>query len=959
MTGPDLHAVSVRGAALLHRRGPISIITDNSGQHAPRSTARSIEPRDSYGIVGGMAQEWHARRVAEVLEALDTQASGLSEEAAGRLLVTHGPNRLEAKKKRRAIVLFLKQFLSPLIYVLLGAAILSVVLDHYMDAVVILAVLILNAVIGFVQEQQAARAMEALVAMTAPKAQVRRDATVMTIPVEDIVPGDIILLESGNRVPADARVIEEANLKVIEASLTGESTSVDKEVDPIPEETPVAERNNMVFMGTNVTHGRAAAVVVSTGMNTQMGAIATALRDVEDEPTPVEKSITTLSRYIVVLVLGVVAILAAVGFYRGLDPLEIVFLAVAAAVSAIPEGLPAVVTVVLAIGMRLMAKRNAIVRRLVAVETLGSATVICSDKTGTLTMNEMTVRRVYVDGRFVDVTGEGYIPEGQFESDGAAVSPDEDSTLGLLLRTGVLCNEASLVKRGQNYEIVGDPTEAALVVAAAKAGIDKESLQRRLHRSCEIPFESEQQYMAVGYEEESRARVYVKGSVERLLSFCDTIMNDGEEVPLDDEAKAAILQATEKLAADAMRVIALGVADFPSSPHKLKCNQFAGTLTFLGLAGMADPPREEARLAIRQCRDAGIRVIMITGDHRATAEAIARQLELPKGRAIEGTALQKMSDDELAREIEEVSVFARIEPLHKLRIVDALKAKGHVVAMTGDGVNDAPALKTANIGIAMGITGTDVAKESSDMILADDNFASVVAAVEEGRAIFQRLRSVVFFLLSTNLGELIALILAVAVLGKVPLLAVQIIWVNLVTDTAAAIPLGLEPKSGDELAQPPRHPRVGLLYPGNIMRIVFLAAMMGVGVFLVFNWANQRMPVDEARTLAFCTMVTFEWFRAFNARSDEHTLLSLGLFTNRVLLASITVAVLLQLAVVYLPIGQTAFHTVPLSLKHWGIALGAAGGLFLIEEMRKLLFPRLFSLGKWQPLRRKAGSITA
>lgn len=898
-----------------------------------------------------MTQEWHVRTVSQSLEALDSSASGLSEEDARRRLAVHGPNRLEAKKKKSPLVLFLRQFLSPLIYVLLGAAILSMALDHYMDAGVILAVLVLNAVIGFIQEQQAAKAMEALVRMTAPRAQVRRDATVMTIPVEQIVPGDIILLESGNRVPADARVIEEANLKVMEASLTGESTSVDKEVDSLLDDTPVAERNNMVFMGTSVTHGRAAAVVVSTGMKTQMGAIAAALRDVEEERTPVEKSIATLSRYIIVLVMLVVGALAAVGYYRGLDPLEIVFLAVAAAVSAIPEGLPAVVTVVLALGMRLMAKRNAIVRRLVAVETLGSATVICSDKTGTLTMNEMTARRIYVDGKFVEVSGEGYAPVGRFSSDGAAVPSDERTTLGLLLRTAALCNEASLVQKGENYDIIGDPTEAALVVAAAKAGIAKASLQHRLRRTCEIPFESEQQYMAVGYDEHDHNRVYVKGSVERLLSFCSTWQNDGEVLPLDDEARMEIVRATETLASGAMRIIALGYAQFPSSPQKLKCDHFADRLTFLGLVGLADPPREEARLAVRHCREAGIRVVMITGDHRATAEAVARQLDLPEGRAVEGRDVQRMSDEELAREIKDITVFARIEPLHKLRIVNALKSQGHVVAMTGDGVNDAPALKTANIGIAMGITGTDVAKESADMVLADDNFASVVAAVEEGRAIFARLRSVIFFLLSTNLGELLALIITVAVLGKAPLLAIQIIWVNLVTDTTAAVPLGMEPKSGDELSQPPRHPRVGLLYPGNILRILFLAGLMGIGVFLVFDWAQQRMPLQEAQTLAFCTMVTFEWVRAFNARSDERTLLSLGLLSNKVLLASIALAIALQLAVLYIPAGQAAFQTVPLSLERWGIALGAAACLFFIEEIRKLLFPRLFSLGKYQPLR--------
>ncbi|MBE9505987.1 MAG: HAD-IC family P-type ATPase [Chloroflexi bacterium] len=402
-----------------------------------------------------------------------------------------------------------------------------------------------------------------------------------------------------------------------------------------------------------------------------------------------------------------------------------------------------------------------------------------------------------------------------------------------------------------------------------------------------------------------------------------------------------------------MRVIALAYMDISETPRKLKCKDIEGNLTFLGLSGMADPPREEARRAIRQCAGAGIRVMMITGDHKITAAAIARELELPEGRAVEGRELQQMSDDELAREIGGISVFARIEPLHKLRIVNALKSQGHIVAMTGDGVNDAPALKSSNIGISMGLTGTDVAKEASDMVLADDNFASVVAAIEEGRAIFARLRNVLFFLLSTNIGELIALTVSVAVVGKAPLLAVQIIWVNLVTDTAAAIPLGLEPKAGDELTQPPRHPRVGLLFPGLIMRIVFLSCMMGIGVFVIFNWAQARMPLDEARTLAFCSMVAFEWFRSFNARSDERTLLSIGLLRNPYLIASITVAVLLQLGVVYLPFAQVAFHTAPLSIEQWGIAVAAAAALFTVEEIRKLVAPRLFSAGKWQPVRRR------
>ncbi len=886
---------------------------------------------------------------------LGSKESGLTDGHVASLQATYGPNRLEGAKKTPAILLFLRQFLSPLIYVLLAAALASLLLAKYVDAIVISAVLLLNAIIGFTQEQQAAKTMEALVRMTAPKARIRREGSVRVIPVEDIVPGDILLLESGNRVPADARVIEEANLKVVEASLTGESTSVDKEAYPLPEATPVAERENMVFMGTIVTHGRATAVVVGTGMDTQMGAIAGALREVKDEPTPIEKSIRKLSRYIIFLVLSFVAVLAVIGLYRGLEPIDVLFLAVAASVSAIPEGLPAVVTVVLAIGMRFMARRNAIIRRLVAVETLGSATVICSDKTGTLTMNEMTVRRIYVDGEFVEVTGEGYSPEGEFRRHGAMLSPFEHETLRLLLLSGTLCSDAELVPRDGTFEPVGDPTEISLVVAGAKAGINKEYERSFLHRTCEIPFESEQQFMAIGYEGPDYTRIYVKGSVERMLGLCGTVLKNGRLHPLDDKESEEVHRATEELASDAMRVLALGYIDVSASPNKLKCGQLQGELTFLGLAGMADPPREEVKRAVLQCRQAGIRVVMITGDHRATAESIARQLELPPGKTVDGRELQAMSDTELADQIDNITVFARIDPLFKLRIVNALKARGHVVAMTGDGVNDAPALKTANIGIAMGITGTDVAKEAADMVLADDNFSSVVAAVEEGRAIFTRLRNVLFFLLSTGVGELVALTISVAMLGTAPLLAVQIIWVNLVTATPSAIPLGLEPKYGDELHQPPRHPQVGLIFPGNILRVAIMAGLMGLGVFLVFRWADSTMNIEKARTMAFCTMVAFEWFNAFSSRSDTHRVWELGPLKNRYLVGGIGLAVLLQLGAVYLPVGQTAFQTVPLSPVEWLVPIACGALLLGAEEVRKLIAPDLFSIGKWQPVVRPGG----
>ena len=899
-----------------------------------------------------MSEQWHILSSDEALRALNSRRSGLTETEAKVKLLQYGPNELKGKKKTPPILVFLRQFLSPLIYVLLVAVIISAIVGHFIDAGVILGVLLLNAVIGFIQETRAERAMEALIQMAAPKAKVRRDGRVKLVPAREIAPGDIVLLETGDRVPADARLIEASNLKINEAMLTGESMPVDKRTEALPEEVPVAERKNLVYMGTIVTYGRATAMAVRTGMSTEIGKIATAIQEIKPERTPLQKNISKLSRIIIVLFLGVCGLLVIVGMLRGLGWLEMFLLAVAAAVSAIPEGLPAVVTVVLAVGMRIMARRNAIIRKLVAVETLGSATVICSDKTGTLTLNEMTVQRLYVDGQWVEVTGEGYMPWGEFRRDGQRVNPESEQSLALLLRIGALCNDALLTGEDDECcDIFGDPTEGALLVAAAKAGISKGKLERAFPRLDELPFQSEKQYMATLHPRDGGRVVYVKGAVERLLSLSKYLLKGDEVVPLAEADTQAIMQANIVMAREAMRVIATAYVDLPRDFEELKDQDIRGSLVFVGLAGMADPPRKEVEEAVKLCKQAGIKVVMITGDHKVTAESIAHQLNLPPGEAITSAELQEMSDEELSRQIEDISVFARIEPLHKLRIVNAFKSHGHVVAMTGDGVNDAPALKAADIGIAMGITGTDVAKEGSDMILADDNFTSVVAAVDEGRAIFNRLRNVIFFLLSTNLGELLALLLTIFFIGKAPLLAVQIIWINLVTDTAAAVPLGLEPKVGDELKQPPRHPKVGLIFPGLLLRIGFLATMMGLGVFLIFSWAQSRMSLEEARTVAFCSMVAFEWFKAFTARSDEYTVFKLGVFRNRWLVMSISVAIMLQLAVVYVPFLQVAFSTVPLGIDKWGIALLAGGTLFVIEETRKALFPRLFSLGRWRPLR--------
>lgn len=903
-------------------------------------------------------EHWHCLSADEALQRISSVRSGLTEAEAKKRLIRYGYNELKGKKKPSPILVFLKQFLSPLIYVLIAAMTISLIARHYIDALVILGVLLLNAIVGCVQELRAEKAMEALLQMAAPKAKVRRDNTVRQIPARAVVPGDILLLETGDKVAADARLIEVSNLKMNEATLIGESMPVDKHTTVLGQSLPIADRKNLVYAGTTVSYGRATAVAVSTGMATELGKIAGAIQEVKKEETPLQKSIRELSRYLIITVLVMIAILIAAGLSKGLDRLEVLLLAVAAAVSAIPEGLPAVVTVVLSLGMRAMAQHNAIIRRLMAVETLGSTTVICSDKTGTLTMNEMTVRRIYLDNQWIKVTGEGYEPIGEFQQDVQSFESEKDTMLRLHLKIGALCNDALLTREDGRYSIYGDPTEGALVVAAAKAGMEKEKLEARSPRLDEIPFQSEKQYMATLHSKDDGSKVvYVKGAAERLLAFSKYLLTAKGIVPLGTIEAERITEAIVSMAGDAMRVIATAYVELSGESEELKDEDIHNNLVFVGLMGMADPPREEAREAIGLCQQAGIRVMMITGDHKVTAESVARQLNLPPGKAITGAELQAMSNEELSQQIDDISVFARIEPLHKLRIVNALKSHGQVVAMTGDGVNDAAALKAADIGIAMGITGTDVAKEASDMVLADDNFSSVVAAVDEGRSIFNRLRNVIFFLLSTNIGELIALTLSVLFIGKAPLLAVQIIWNNLVTDTAVAVPLGLEPKFGDELKQPPRHPDVGLIFPGLLVRVVFMAVLMGVGVFLIFNWAQQRVSLEEARTIVFGSMVIFEWFRAFNARSDEHTVFKLGVFRNRWLIISVSGAILLQLAVIYVPFLQIAFSTVSLGIDKWGVAVLAGGSLFAADEIRKALLPRLFSFGKWRPLSEKAKSL--
>ncbi len=895
--------------------------------------------------------KWYNLTTQETLKKLDTLRPGLSEDKVKERLHQYGFNELKEKGRTPAVIVFLRQFASPLIYILLVAALIElVVMKEATDASVILVVVFINAIIGFVQEGRAKRAVEALKKLTVPQAKVSRNGAVVQVPASRLVPGDIILLETGDKVPADARLIETASLSVDESILTGESVPVEKYTDAIAGELTVADKVNMAHMGCSVVNGRGVAVVTATGMNTEIGKITAQVQEVKPPPTPLQRNVARLGRYIGILVLGIIIVLIIIGLAKGYTFEEMFTLAVAAAVAAIPEGLPVMVTVVLALGMRRMAQRHSLIRKLPAVETMGAVTVICSDKTGTLTESEMTLRQIHIDGRMIDITGVGYRPDGEFLENGQKLDLENDDELLLILRISALCNDAALKSNNNKHQILGDPTEGALLVAALKAGLDQETLQEKYPRLAELPFSSGTRYMATLHPrdngQDSKMVVYVKGSVDRVLAMSKNVLENGTSVELSQERRSAIEEMNLTMASKALRVMAFAYTDCSPALEQLSHEHLDGNLTLVGLVGIIDPPRAEARKAVADCKHAGIKVVMITGDQKATAVAIAREIGLPDGEVVTGLELDKISDEEFITKIEAISVFARVEPLHKLRIVNALKSNGYTVAMTGDGVNDAPALKSADIGIAMGIKGTDVAREASDMVLTDDNFASIVAAVEEGRVIFENIRRSVFYLLSTNMGELFALIATIIAGMPLPVVAVQILWINLVTDGVCTIPVGLEPKSRKVLEEPPRRQKAGIVYQGMLVRIVFIALLMSLGTFFVFKWGLQTVGLDEARTIAFSVLVVFQLFNTFNARSDEQSIFKLGFFSNRLLIGALGLAVLLQLIVIYAPPLQNLFHTVPLNLGDWGIIVLISFGLLVVEEVRKFMAPRIFSRGK-------------
>jgi len=891
---------------------------------------------------------WHNLTVEEVFKSLDTTHSGISEGKSKERLHRYGPNELTEKGKTPAIVVFLRQFASPLIYILLIAALIEFIVMHKpTDAAVILTVLIANSVIGFIQESRAERAMEALKRLAVPHAKVLRQGTVTKIFASQLVPGDVIVLEAGDKVPVDARLIEAASLSVDESILTGESVPVEKFTGAIEGKATIADMGNMAHMGCAIVNGRGLAVVTDTGMNTEIGKITTQVQETKPPPTPLQRNVTRLGRYIGILVLSIVAVLIVIGLAKGYGFEEMFTLAVAAAVSAIPEGLPVMVTVVLALGMKRMVKRHALIRKLTAVETMGAVTAICSDKTGTLTESEMTLRQVYLSDRTIEITGAGYRPEGEFMENNQKLDHQNDESFLLALRISALCNDSMLKSDGDKYQLLGDPTEGALLVAALKAGLKQKTLQEEQPRLAEMPFTSEKRYMATLHPcGDGNAVTYVKGSVDKVLAMTRQILVNGIPQEMSSERKNEIEQKNLQMASKALRVMALAYTECSPAPEKLSHEYLDGNLTLVAIVGMIDPPRQEAKKAIADCKRAGIKVMMITGDQEATAVAIAEELGLPPGEAVTGLELGQMSDEQLSERIERISVFARVEPIHKLRIVNAMKSKGYTVAVTGDGVNDGPALRAADIGIAMGIKGTDVAREASDMVLTNDNFASIVAAVEEGRVIFSNIRRSVFFLLSTSMGELFTWITAILIGIPLPVVAVQILWINLVTDGVITIPLGLEPKHRNVLEEPPRRTKSGIVYSGMLWRMAFIALFMSVGTIFIFRWELTRVGLDEARTIAFTMLVAIQWFNALNARSDQQSLFKLGLLSNRLLLGGIGLAIILQVMVIYAPPFQKLFYTVPLDLGDWGVVVLMAVGILIIEEIRKLIAPRIFNRGQ-------------
>ncbi len=911
---------------------------------------------------------YHYLNIDEVLHKLATPPdTGLSSEEARKRLEQHGFNQLAEAPPTSIWEMLWEQFNNFIVLLLIAAAVLSAFLGDWPEAIAIMLIVVLNAGLGVLQERRAEQALAALRQLAAPDADVLRDGHRMVIPAREVVPGDIVLLEAGNYAPADVRLLEAVNLRVEEAALTGESVPVQKDATRrLEEDIPLGDRKNTAFMGTLVSYGRGKGVVGSTGMNTQIGLIAKMLQAVHQEPTPLQKRLDELGRTLGYAALFLCGLVFLVGWLRGEAPLEMFLVAVSLAIAAVPEGLPAVVTIALALGMREMIQRNALIRRLASVETLGSATVIGSDKTGTLTQNAMTVTRMWVDDQVFEVSGAGYEIEGEFHINGKAVALKSYPAALTALWVGALNNDATLEPSegedgGHSVRIVGDPTEGALLVAAAKVGALQDALSSSYPRIQEIPFDSARKRMVTFHEvrapqaddispiagsQQKVKVVVVKGAPDVVLDLCTQYQRmDDQAVDLTDEKRAQILAANDTMTKDALRVLGVAYRLIHHIPDKLTPEEIEHDLVFAGLIGMIDPPRPEVKAALTTARRAGISTVMITGDYPQTARAIADAIGLTQNRkqTLTGSDLNQMSDEELQGEIGKTSVFARVSPEHKVRIVQALREYGHIVAMTGDGVNDAPALKRADIGVAMGITGTDVAKETADMVLTDDNYASIVSAVEQGRVIYSNIRKFVYYLLSCNLAE-IATIFIASLLGQPrPLEAIQLLWLNLVTDGAPALALGMEKGDPDTMDVPPRpkdEPIINrTMRIGIVTQTVFLTAVTLGAYFLGLNMHPEN-PVF-AKTMAFVTLSVSELPLAYIVRSERYPLWKIGPFRNRVMNYAVISSLLLLLMVVYVPFFQPIFHTVPLGWAHWRVLLPMVFVPAIAAEIVKLFTAKI------------------
>jgi Ca2+-transporting ATPase len=872
---------------------------------------------------------------------------GLPIVEAQRRLSIQGANELPESAPSSPLALFLSQFTSVIVWVLIGAAIISGLLEDWLDAAAILAIVLLNGILGFVQEFRAERSLAALRRLSIATARVVRDGTLQVIPAREVVSGDIVLLEAGDRIPADARLVYVTNFRTQEASLTGESTPVEKNAEVIDRpEVPLADRTNMVFMGTVAVSGKARGLVTATGLRTELGHIAAMIQkaaEAERTETPLQRRLEQFGYTLLWLALGVVSVVFVLGYLRG-EPVVTMFLtSVSLAVAAVPEGLPAVVTITLALGVTRMVRRNALIRKLPAVETLGSATVICSDKTGTLTKNEMTVTKLFVEDTVFDVTGEGYEPVGDIrEASGMKIETNSSSGLHQLLTASVLCNGATLQQEEGSWRILGDPTEGALLVAAAKVGLRLEQLESTHPFLGEIPFDPERKMMTIVRRTADGPVAYVKGAPDVLLGRCTHRLAAGGAIePLSDTARAAVLDANGRFAHQALRVLGLGQRRLAREPDSYHSSALEQQLIFLGLVAMKDPLRPEAKVAVQACHDAGIRTVMITGDHKDTAVAIAEELGVLKepGQALTGMELDRLEDEALATQANRFAVYARVSAEHKLRIVRAWKARGAIVAMTGDGVNDAPAVKAADIGVAMGLTGTDVTKEASDMVVTDDNFASIAAAVEEGRAVFDNIRKTVHFLLSCNVSEVLVMLFATLLGLPLPLLPIQILWMNLVTDGFPALALAVDPKAPDLMKRRPRRPEARLLDRGRLLAIGGEGLMLGIIALGAFSYSlyGLHQEVEQARTVAFTVMVVAQLVHAFNCRSERWSLFQLGVGTNRALVWAFLGSLAVQMAVLTLPAAAPVFKVAHVPIEDWAL-MGTLGTLpfFIVEGIKAL-----------------------